>query len=170
MFNIITPELKQLYKNAIDSLINQGGLAVPCSIVYDSLKKEPCINCVFDPIKNASSGKYNNTGPAPFANFGICPICNGYGIINMSKNETIYLSLIFDSKYWMNWGSNTVNIPNVAAQSICGISLLSKILNCKEIILDTSIQPHSTRRYARIGEPQICGFGENNYIITMWEK
>jgi hypothetical protein len=170
MFNIITPELKELYKNSIDSLINQGGLAVPCSVIYDSLRKESCNNCFFDPIKNSSSGRYNNTGPAPFADFGICPICNGYGIIDMSDNETIYLSLIFDSKYWMNWGSKTVNISNIAAQSICNISLLPKILNCKEIVLDSSISTNLNRRYVRANDPQICGLGEHRYIITMWEK
>lgn len=168
--NLLGPEFKKMYKNAIDHLISSQGFGVSCTLVYDSLKKDLCPNCIFDPILNRSSNVYKNGGPAQFSSNSICPVCIGNGIIDMSNKETIYLALIFDSKYWVNWNSNTVNIPNNKAQSICSIELFPKIQNCKEIILDTTTSGYSNRRYSRINEPEICGLGENRYIITMWEK
>jgi hypothetical protein len=168
--NIITPEFKAIYNSAIDSLIGQNGLAVPCKIVYESLKKSFCPNCTFDPIQNRSANMYNGTGPIPFANLSICPICNGYGLIDMSSEETVYLAVIFDSKYWLNWDSKSVNIANNMAQSICNISLLPKIQNAKEIIIDSSIANYGNRRYSRANDPEPCGLGSNRYIITMWQK
>lgn len=167
---ILDKNFKNLYNQAIDHLIGQKGFAVPCSLIYDSLKKGSCPNCFFDPILNRSSNRYNQTGPAPFADGSICPVCIGNGIIDMTKQEVIYLSVIFDSKYWLNWNSNSVNIADNKAQSICKIELLPKLQNCKEIIMDTSTSAYGDRRYSRINEPQICGLGQNRYIITMWEK
>jgi hypothetical protein len=168
--NIITQNFKNLYNNAIDHLISKKGLAVPCSIIYDSLKQSTCPNCIFDPIQGRSSNMYNGSGPAAFANHSICPVCNGNGLIDMTASETVYLALIFDSKYWFNWNSKTVNIPNNMAQSICNINLLPKLQNAKEIILDTTTSAYGDRRYTRVNEPEICGLGNNRYIITMWEK
>lgn len=170
MFNIISQDFKNLYNNAIDSLISSKGLAIPCSLVYDSLKDTLCPNCVFDPIQNRSSNTYNGTGVAPFANLSICPICLGHGLIDMAANEVIHLALIFDSKYWFNWQSNSVNISNNMAQSICEIKYLPKILNAKEIILDNTIANYGNRRYSRANDPEVCGLGSNRYIITMWQK
>jgi hypothetical protein len=168
--NILSQQFKSLFNEAIDELISQNGLSVPCTLVYDSLKKSLCPNCIFDPIQNRSNNEYNNTGPVPFPTLGICPICNGYGIIDMSSQDTVYLAVIFDSKYWFNWDYKSVNIGNNMAQSIGKIELLPKIQNTKEIILDTNVAGYGSRRYSRSGDSQICGLGSNRYIITMWEK
>lgn len=168
--NLLNMQFKNLYNNAIDHLISQQGLAVPCLLEYDSLKKDLCPNCIFDPILNRSSNVFKHGGPAPFSENSICPVCIGNGIIDMSKKETVYLALIFNSKYWLNWNSNSVNIANNKAQSISKIDLLPKLQNCKQIILDTNTSAYGDRRYSRINEPEICGLGENRYIITMWEK
>ena len=168
--NVINASFKNLFNDAIDNLIGKNGLAVPCSLIYDSLKQQLCNNCKFDQIQGRSANIYNGTGVAPFANHSICPICVGNGLIDMTANETIHLALIFDSKYWFNWNSKTVNIPNNMAQSICNITLLPKIQNAKQIILDTNTSAYGDRRYSRVNEPEICGLGSNRYIITMWEK
>jgi hypothetical protein len=168
--NIINSSFKNIYNSAIDSLISKNGLALPCKLIYNSPEKAFCSNCKFDPMQNKSANIYNGTGPSPFANYSICPVCNGYGMTELSPEETIYMALIFDSKYWLNWSSKTVNISNSMAQSICNISLLPKIQNAKEIILDSTIANHGNRIYTRANEPEVCGFGENRYIITMWQK
>lgn len=167
---IITEEFKSLFVYAIDEIVSQHGLAVPCSVIYDSLKKTLCPNCIFDPMQNRSANQYNNTGPVPFADLSVCPVCNGYGLIDMSSAETVYLAIIFDSKYWLNWDHKTVNIGNNMAQSIGKIELLPKLQNTKEIILDTSIAGYGSNRYRRNGDTQICGLGQNKYIINIWEK
>ena len=170
MFNIITPQLKALYNEAIDSLIGQNGLAVPCKIIYDSLKRSTCTNCVVDPIQQRSSNKYNGTGPVPFPNMGICPVCAGYGFIDMSAEETVYLAVIFDSKYWFNWGSKVINVQDGMVQTICKIELLPKIRNAQYMSMDTNIQPYGGHSYALAGDPSPCGLGSNKYIITMWSR
>ena len=170
MLNVITPQFKALFNSAIDHLLDKQGLAVPCKIIYDSIKQSTCSNCIFDPIQNRSSNKYNNIGPAPFADLGICPVCNGYGIIDMTAEELIYMAVIFDSKYWLNWGSKSVNIADNMAQSICNINLLPKLQNAKEIIVDSSTANYTNHRYSRANEPELCCLGDNRYIITMWQK
>lgn len=168
--NINFSDLKNIYNTAINSLIGQDGLAVPCKVIYNSSKQAICSNCIFDPISQRSSNMYNNTGPAPFAPMGICPVCNGYGIIDLTPEETVYLAILFDSKYWLNWDSKSINITNNMAQSISNISLLPKLQNAKEIIIDTTIAGYGHRRYSRVNDPEPCGLGHNNYIITMWQK
>jgi len=168
--NLLSSSFKKLYNDAIDSLVSSNGLGVPCTLIYESLKQDICNNCNFDPIQNRSSNTYNGSGPAPFPEFGICPICNGNGIIDMSSNEVIDMALVFDSKYWLNWNSKSVNIADNMAQSICQIKYLPKIQNAQEIVLDNTIENYGNRRYSRANEPEVCGLGSNRYIITMWQK
>lgn len=172
--NLITKEFKQLYSQAIDMLLAKDGLTVPCTIKYQGLdgNQTPCNNCLFDPISQLSANMYNNTGPAPFAEGGICPICLGQGYIKQTagSSETIYLVVIFDSKYWINWSSKTLNIPDNMIQVICGIEVLQKLRAASELIVDTSLSPYGSYIYERAGDPEPVGLGDHKYIISMWRR
>jgi hypothetical protein len=87
-----------------------------------------------------------------------------------SSSETVYLACIFDSKYWMNWSSKTVNIPDGMVQTICKVELLPKIRNASEIIIDSKISKYGNYTYERAGDPEPAGLGNNSYIITMWKR
>lgn len=168
--NIITPEFKNLFKEAIDSLLAQNALTVPCLLKFETTKRDLCYNCLYDPMTERSLNMPKPGAPVPFAENTICPVCNGYGYIDTAKDEIINLAIIFDSKYWLNWNSNSVNVPDGVVQSISSISLLPKIRNCKEMIMNTDISNYGSYRYSRMNDPEPAGFGSHDYIITMWQR
>jgi hypothetical protein len=169
---LISAEYKNIYNQAIDSLLSTTGLTVPCVISYGSSNNNPCNNCIFDPISIRSANRYNGTGPVSFTTDTVCPVCNGYGLIDKASEETIYMAVLFDSKYWFNWSTkaDAVNIADGMVQTICSISLLPKIKNAQYITIDKNIANYGGYTYATAGDPQPCGFGDNRYIVTMWSR
>lgn len=166
--NIITPEMKSLFNSYIDMIVANDGLTVPCTLKYSSTKYSFCNNCVYDNMLNQSSNIYNNTGPANFPAGTVCPVCGGFGKVDYDSSETIYLAVILDSKYWLNWGPKFVNIPNISAQTLCKVSLLNKINNCVQAVLNTSLP--SDNLYTKAGAPTPLGFGNHDYILTNWTR
>lgn len=169
--NLINQNLKQIYTNAIDSLLEQNALTIPCKLRYSGQQNSTlCNNCIFDPISKLSSNIYNGTGPNSFNEGTTCPVCAGIGLLTTDSEETIYMAVLFDSKYWLNWSSNTVNISDGMVQSICLSSYFPKIRNANEVIFDTTLEPYNKYIYQRAGDPNPVGLGDNRYIITMWQR
>lgn len=167
---IITQEFKNLFKEAIDTLLAESALTVPCLLKFESMKRDLCYNCIFDPMTERSLNVKKPNAPVPFADNTICPVCHGFGYIDTANDEEINLAIIFDSKYWLNWNSNSVNIPDGMVQSIAPISLLPKIRNCKEMIMNTDISNYGNYTYSRANDPEPAGLGSHDYIITMWTR
>jgi hypothetical protein len=170
--NIITSEFKQIYNQAIDALLENTALTVPCTLIYSGANTSVyCNNCIFDTISGLSSNKYKSGGPNPFAEGSICPVCMGMGNIpSSSSSQTLYIACIFDSKYWMNWSSKTINIPDGMVQTICKVDLLPKIRNASSIIIDATISKYGNYTYERAGDPEPAGLGNHAYILTMWKR
>lgn len=169
--NIISPELKGIFNNAIDALLQQNALTVPCRFKYSGQQNSVfCSNCIFDAISQLSSNIYNSTGPNPFPEGSICPVCMGMGMIMSDSSEIISMACIFDSKYFLNWSSKTLNIPAGSLQTICNTVLLPKIRNANEIIVDTSLEQYGNYSYQRAGDPEPIGLGDNRYIATIWSR
>lgn len=167
---IITKEFKKLFNSAIDTLLAENALTVPCKLKFESTKRDLCYNCVFDPMANRSANIKKDNAPIHFHDYGICPVCNGFGYVDTARDEIINLAIIFDSKYWLNWGSRSMNIPEGMVQSLSSITLLPKIRNCKEMVMDTSLSEYGNYNYSRAGDPEPVGLGSNDYIITMWQR
>lgn len=167
--SLLGPGFKGLFNNAIDGILDASALAVQCRLYYDTTDAIYCNNCVFDPILSKSFNKYNNTGPLNFPEGSICPVCGGYGKILHDTTEIISMAMIFDSKYWMNWGANFVNIPNLAAQSLSHISLMPKILNSTKLTV-VSVESYDNGSYSKAGQPTPMGLGGHNYILTNWTR
>jgi hypothetical protein len=175
--NVITPEFKNIFNQAIDSILSQNGLTIPCKFIYKTEVQnisQLCNNCYFDTISKLSSNQYNGTGPVPFQNTS-CPVCLGSGYTtNLSQDnvseEIINLGVIFDSKYFIKLDSNTVNIPDGSLQTISKIESLYKIKNASYMIIDPALQIYNDYSYEKMGDPNPCGFGSNRYLITMWKR
>ena len=61
---IISKEFKAIFNNAIDSLLENNALSLPCKIIYDnSINNTYCTNCVFDNISLLSSNIFNLSQP-----------------------------------------------------------------------------------------------------------
>lgn len=167
---LINNSLKQLFNNAIDSILEKGALTVDCRLEYDTTKASVCHNCIYDPILDRSSGKYNiSTGNVPFADQSICPVCMGMGKKFGENTEIVTMAVILDSKYWLNWGSVSIQVPNLAAQTLCKVDLLPKINNTTHMVLLQNINFDNTK-YSRAGFSTFMGLGDHNYILTNWTK
>ena len=165
--SLISPLFKDTFNKAIDALLADNALTVPCTLNYGSSNKSLCNNCIFDPISQRSLNQYNETGPCAFAPNSICPVCNGYGLLDKSKTESIYLAVLFDSKYWLNIPKNGIEIAKGSIQTICLSSYLNKLRNATYLEI---VESHGVgnKSYERAGDPSLCGFGNTNYCITMW--
>ena len=162
--NILTAEFKQLFNDAIDAILADSGLTTSCILKYGNEfnGEDLCNNCIFDTISRVSSSIYNGTGPSSFPEGGVCPVCLGMGMTKTTKEETVKLAVIMDSKSFINVGDIAV-VGNEVIQTICRIDLLSKISNARTLTF-------SNREYNRAGEPQTCGLAEHQYIITFWSN
>ena len=169
--NLITKEFKSIFNNAIDSIITENGLSVPCRLKYSGEASQTlCNNCLYDPISKLSANLYKNGGPVVFTNNHICPVCMGMGIVKSDSSEILYMAAIFDSKYFVNWSTEAAHIPGGMVQTICLLSYLPKIRNANEIVFDTNIENYGNYSYERAGDPMPAGLGDNRYIITMWKR
>lgn len=168
---IIDSAMKQTFNNAIDALLEDTALTVPCKLVFDNTKLQDCPNCIYDSISQKSSNQYQTGGPVPFVNGQICPYCFGAGSLTFSSEETIYLGIIKPVFFGMDQLElNNVNYVDGMVQSLCSINFYAKIKNSSYIIIDTNIQNITLSKYVRHRDPVPVGFGDNSYIITTWKN
>jgi hypothetical protein len=169
---ILSSEFKQTFNDAIDAVLAQTGLTVQCILSYAGQKNtEVCNNCIYDPISKLSANLYNGTGSSPFPDNSICPVCLGMGQKDSDAiTEKVFLAVLFDSKYWLNWSSKTMNIPDGMIQTICNVNLLPKIRAASDITIDPALAVYGNYTYERAGDPMPVGLGSNRYIITMWTR
>lgn len=167
MTDFITPELKAMYNDAMDSILKEGALSIPCKLKYSGTSQTLCSNCIFDPISKRSANKFKLSGSVPFGDGQICPVCSGRGLSQFDSEETVHMAVIFDSKYFMKWGSDTIRIPDGVIQTICSSSLISKLKNTSQISVTVN---SNLFNYTRLTEPQPAGLGDTNYILTLWQR
>ncbi len=161
---IITSTFKTTFNNAIDALLEDGALTVPCQIIYGGVKFTDCPNCV-------GGLTYTSGGPIPFPNGLICPYCNGVSRFEVEDTEDVHLLCIFDSSKFKNFTPPVgVFTPNMFAQTMCALTLYPKLKAAKTIVLDSTNKLYSRNVYKRYGEPEPLGLGDMRYILTNWER
>lgn len=166
--NIITSQMKTMFDDAIKALLTETALTIPCVFKYaGSTNQNLCHNCIFDPISKRSANLYNGTGPDPFYEGQICPVCQGFGLLESDASENINIAVIFDSKYFINAGPRNINIPDGTIQTLCVSTYMNSIKNCSELVTTVENILYS---YRRVSEPQPMGFGNTNFIMTMWQR
>jgi len=175
---IITSSFKDLHKDAIDALLEDTALTVPCRLYYGETKWTDCPNCDFDVMGGKSSNRYTAGGPVAFPNGQMCPYCHGKGRTQDEQTEEVYLAVIWDMKLWMKLGgigssvaSASSNTKDSFAQTLSKFSTTyDKLRRANEIIFDTDVETSVELRFTRIGEPQPCGLGASNFVVAMWKR
>jgi hypothetical protein len=168
---IITSEFKTMYDNAIDALLEDTALTVPCRLEYNNTKNVPCSNCELDPINKRSANVYKSGGASPFVTGSICPTCNGVGFISASSSSTFNMAVLWNenkSKF-LDIGLKLDN-SKIYAQSICHSDRWPAIVSCQGAILNTNIEGFGRQKYQREGDPTPFTFGHKTYIITLWSR
>jgi hypothetical protein len=98
----------------------------------------------------------------------ICPVCHGVGSFPTSYSKPSYITVILDSKKFINAGN--VNIPVGDMQTITPINMYTDLVTSSHIIVDTNITSYAQNKFTRVSEPQPVGLGDNRYIFTNWER
>lgn len=170
MHNPISKDFLAYFNQSINAILQSGALSLSCTLTFDNnASKTLCNNCTYDPITQRSTNRYNNTGPQPFAEYTICPVCFGRGNIEGSlQQKKIDLGVIFDSKYFVNVNKN-VNISDGTIQTICSSLYMIDIKNCTSLVVNNKNQ-YGLYYYERANDPILCGLGNTDYIITMWNR
>lgn len=164
---LITSEMKQMFNQAIDSLLEETALTIPCTLKYGSTQPSYCPNCEIDPVANKSSNIYKTSGPNPFEENSICPVCMGKGYIPGSDTEIVYLGVLANISPWYDWGSKTMRIPDGGTvQTLCKAELVAKLTAADYITFGSEY--NST--YTLAGAPQVVGFGDTNYVWSIWRQ
>lgn len=166
---LLTPEFKNLFTQAIDAILDpSSGLVNTCTIKYASSPTEQtlCNNCIYDTISLLSSNIYNGTGPRPFGDGSICPVCEGSGQITSSAGSTtdqvVSLAVITDSKSFINI-ADSLNISAGTIQTLCRIELLPKLNNATQLVFNGVA-------YRRLAMPQTCGLADHQYVVMLWSN
>jgi hypothetical protein len=174
---IITRELKDLFKNGINSLLECEGCTVPCRLYFGTTKYNTCESCEnlsFNNIGRKSTNVSSSGSGVPVYANKQCTTCGGSGLIGVESTEIVYVIPIWDFKQWFNTGlsSGIINARNPAGmvQTFSKIDLLPKIKKAKEIRIDTNIEEYVKHDFERAGEPEPLGFGESSYIATLWKR
>ena len=162
---LITDSIKQLHADAMTELVT--ATAIECSLIFGQTLFTDCPNCIFDPVANKSSNRYQTGGLYPFQ--GICPLCHGVGKFPDEQTATVNLCLIYNYKDWMPIVA-PVNSPEGYIQTLSLLNTLDNLKQAKEMIADTSLVSSVRQRFERYGEPQPCGFGQATIIATMWKR
>lgn len=164
---LISSSFKQLFTNAIDELLSDTGLTVPCRLIYAGTKQTICINCNFNAATGKSSGQYKTGGPIPFS-AGVCPYCRGTGKTIDEQTETLYCAVIWDSKQFL--GKFPVDNPNEFVQTINKVTSYDEIKRANKIIIDTDLTIYLKNQFERVSEPSFVEFGSSSYIFTTWKR
>jgi hypothetical protein len=115
-------------------------------------------------------GKYNGSGPRSFPEGAVCPVCNGVGFLVINNSETIYMAVLVSEKNWINIGLDPVKIPQGSLQTISKADTFNKIMNSYSMAISDQNGTNNNLLYERDSDPTYVGFGNNDYIITMWKR
>lgn len=163
--SIINQSFKNLFKTMINDIISSTGLTNLCTLYFDETS-DFCNNCLFDKSSNVSSNVYNGTGPAPFNDYTMCPVCMGSGkTILDSSTKQLYLAIISDTKYFINMPNQLINISDGMIQIICAKSNIEILRSCKYLVINSD----PTKKYEKIDNGNIAGLGDLDYIIMNWK-
>lgn len=125
-------------------------------------------NCIYDPIGNKSSNRYQAGGPMPFT-VGGCPMCYGTGKTPDETTTSINLCPIYDYKQWIPNITSAVQSPNGMIQTISKFSTYEALTQAKELLVDTDIETVTRQRFERASKPEPCGIGGSDFIVMMWK-
>ena len=166
---IIDSSFKSVFNNAISAILADDALTVSCTLEYGITKYENCVNCLYDPIGQKSSNRFQDGGPAPFPFGGICPLCNGNGRKPVTSSENVNLAVIFEPKQFLEINT-PVNTADGYIQTLAKREMTPKLQRAKEIIVATDTSGYFTHRYQRVSEPTPIGLGNSQFILCTWRR
>lgn len=151
----IPAELIDTHEWMADSLIDDVP-GINCLLIYPN-KQEECDNCILDHATGRSSGIFKTGGPISFANFQICPRCNGDGHYSSPITSIIRLRVYWEAKSFIDIGAKIAN-PDGVVMLIGYMEDLPELERADKIQIQEYI-------YTRQGEAVPHGLRRDRYFI-----
>ena len=142
---IIDSSLKSVFNNAISAILEDDALTVACTLEYGITKYENCANCLYDPIGQKSSNRFQNGGPVPFPFGSVCPLCNGNGKRSVTSSENVNLAVIFEPRHFLEM-TTPVNTADGYIQTLANKIMTPKLRRAKEIVVSTDVSGYFSHR------------------------
>lgn len=163
----LSDDIKKIAQDGIDDLIDQ--LGKDCRLLYPSVQ-EDCPNCIYDPIANRSTGRYQTGGPQPFPQGTICPVCRGVGKLVSDTSEIIRMLCQWNPKNYELLAGN-IQVPNSVVQTKGYLSDMPKVLKARKMVLETSIEGYQRYTFELWGEPIDQGnIIQGRYFVALWRR
>lgn len=164
---IISPALKTLFKQGMDEAIS--GCSVPCQLRYFTTKYETDTAAAYDPIGKKTPNRTITGAPAPFSMSQPGPMNDAQNKKVTVQTEDVDLCVVFDMRKFVPMSTKVTSGDNYV-QTLCSVDLLEKIMQCQELVADTTLTNRLRITLARAGDPEPCGLGESSYIVCLWKK
>jgi len=161
----ITNEVVNIYQTRIDALINQLGKSV--LLEFDPVR-QPCSNCIFDPIRNRSTGIYKTGGPRPFTRSRQCPWCKGKGFEETQATRCIEALIKWNPRDSEKYGISLENYKSVVRIKTFSTEA-DDIVRARTAIVDYQEIGTTIARVRLIRNPIPVGLRQSRYCISFWE-
>lgn len=165
----LSNDVKAIAQQAIDDLIDQ--LGKDCRLIYPP-RMVPCANCVFDPVGKKSSNHWLNGGPVPFPGGTACPLCDGKGLRAEEVFETVRLLVAWNPKNWfIKQMPPNLQVADGVIQTKGFLSDAPKMLQAREMIVETPIEAFRRYRFVLAGEPvDASNIIQGRYVVMSWRR
>jgi len=161
----ISDELIGIYQSRIDALINQLGK----NITLEFAKiRVPCPNCLFDTMRDRSTGIFRTGGPRPFARGRRCPWCKGNGFEESDNGKCIKALLKWNPKEASNYGIDITKHRGIVRIKTF-LTEFDDLVRAETVIVNKDIQGVARFRVKLIKGPIPVGLREDRYCISFWE-
>jgi hypothetical protein len=146
----ITPRLNRLFVDAVQGLITDLNKRHKFQVV--NLIKGTCPNCVYDPVKKASTGTFKTGGPQPFTT-KVCPVCKNVGTLDTVKAQTVVANVQVGTAP----GTTDTYTPQPAGNLKPGFARVKTYAKDKDLVDKASYFLIDGVRYSRHTNPETRG-------------
>jgi hypothetical protein len=163
----ITSDLIEVYQSRIDALINQLGKHI--LLEFDPNRTQ-CPNCIFDPIRQRSTGIYitNPPGPRPFKRGRKCPHCKGRGYEETPNTKCIDALIKWNPKDAKKYGIVLTHRKDIVRIKTY-LTEADDLIKAKTAIIDYDQRNTTIARTKMIRSPIPVGLRDSRYCISFWE-
>jgi len=161
----IPDSLIRVYQQNIDALINQLGKDVYLN--FDPTKTE-CPNCIFDPIRERSSGRPKAGGPRPFRRGRQCPYCKARGFIEEQNQKCIKCLIKWNPKDLQDYDISLRDEVDVVRFKTY-LTNYDDIVRAKTALSNVAQSEQFRVKVRKIKGPTPVGLREDRYCVSFWE-
>jgi len=168
---IITPELQDLFNQGVSELLDPTNtLTVKCRIIYPATTYD--VSDTPSLVGKPHAFHYITGAPIPPSAFAD-PAEGPTEQKAIQTTEDIDVIAVFDPKKFV--GGNLSDIikeadPYTYVQIMGFISLLPKIQQAQEFIVNTENENYNRMRYVRLSEPTPLGLFDKNYFLCVLKR